>query len=66
MATFYDIEAAKKLQKHYKIKDVAEMYSISEKSIYRWCLEGKLKAHKIGGSIRIPRTELLKIIEPFN
>ena len=42
------------------------MLAISEKSLYRWIKERKLKAHKIGGTIRIPKTELLKIIKPIN
>jgi excisionase family DNA binding protein len=65
LESIFDKEARVKLQQHYRLKDVAAMCCVSEKSVYRWVYEGKLKAHKIAGSIRIPRTELLKIIQPF-
>jgi excisionase family DNA binding protein len=65
LESIFDKEARVKLQQHYRLKDVAKMLSISEKSLYRWIKEKKLKAHKIGGSIRIPRSELLRFIQPF-
>ncbi len=62
LGTIFDSEAAVKLQQHYKLKDVASMCSVSVKTVYRWLYEGRLTAHRIGGSVRIPRTELLRII----
>jgi len=63
VSTIFDIEAKQKLQQHYRIKEVAVMCAISEKTVYRWIYEKRIKAHRIGGSIRIPRTELLTIIQ---
>ncbi|NIR48291.1 helix-turn-helix domain-containing protein [candidate division KSB1 bacterium] len=54
-----------KLQQHYRLRDVAKMCAVSEKTVYRWVYEGRLKAHRIAGSVRVPRTELLKIIQPL-
>ena len=65
MKSIYDSEAEKKLQQHYKIKSVAELYDISEKTVRRWIRAGKLKANRIGGSIRIPRHEIEKFIKPM-
>ncbi len=65
LRSIFDRESAVKLQKHYRIKDVASICAVSEKTVYRWIYQGRLKAHRIGGSVRIPRTELLKIIEPY-
>lgn len=65
MDTIFDSESAVKLQQHYKLKDIAKMLNVSEKSVYRWVYEGRLKANKIAGSLRVPRTELLKIIKPL-
>lgn len=65
METIFDSESAAKLQQHYKPKDIAKMFNVSEKSVYRWVYEGRLQANKIGGSIRVPRTELLKIVKPL-
>ena len=62
MGSIFDNEITVKLQRHYRLKDVAEMLSVSEKSVRRWIYEGKLKAHRIAGCVRVPQTELLKII----
>jgi excisionase family DNA binding protein len=63
MSTIYDIESQKKLQQHYRLKTVAEMCDVSEKTVYRWIYEGRIKAHRIGGSIRIPKSELVLLIQ---
>ena len=51
METIFDNESAEKLQQHYKLKDIAKMFNVSEKSVYRWVYEGRLKANKIAGSL---------------
>ena len=63
MGTIFDSEAAIKLQKHYKLKDVAEMCSVSQKTVHRWINSKRLKVHRIAGNLRIPRTEIIKLIE---
>jgi len=62
MGSIFDSEIAVKLQQHYSLKDVAEMLSVSEKPVYRWVSDGTLRAHRIAGSVRVPKTALLKII----
>ena len=47
MKSLYDIEIEMKLQQHYKIKTVAKLYEISEKTIRRWIRDGKLKVIKV-------------------
>ena len=63
MGSIFDSEIAVKLQQHYSLKNVAEMLSVSEKTVYRWVYEGTLKAHRIAGCVRVPKTELIKIIQ---
>ena len=65
MESIFDIEGKQKLQKHFKIKDVAEICAVSDKTVRRWIKKKEIKAHSIGGSIRIPLTELLKFIKPI-
>ena len=54
-----------KLQQHYSIKTVSEIYELSEKTIRKWIRTGKLRAHKIGGSVRIPKSELVRLVEEW-
>ena len=66
MDTVYDREVEKKLQQHYSINEVAKRFDVSPKSVRRWISKGKLKAHKIGGSVRIPQEELVKFIHAMS
>jgi len=49
--------------KLYTIKQVSEMFQVSEQSVRRWIKNGKLKAIKIG-YIRISEEELNSFIKP--
>ena len=62
MDTVYDREVEKKLQQHLSINEVSKRFNVSKKTVRRWIYDGKLKAHKIGGSVRIPEAELVKFI----
>lgn len=55
----------KACQKYHSISAVAEHFELSEKTIRRMITEGQLKAKRIGGSIRIPHAELVKIIRDY-
>ena len=66
MKSIFDEVAVIKIQKHYKISEVAELLGVCNKTVRRWIAEGKLKAHRIGRTIRIPKTELVSIIESNN
>ncbi len=41
-----------------KIKDVAELLSVSETTIRRWLLDGKIPAYKLNGQYRFSRIEI--------
>ena len=41
-----------------KIKDVADLLSVSETTIRRWLSEGKIPSYKIGGQYRFSRGEI--------
>ena len=66
MKSLYDLERDSRVKQYYKIKAVAKLLDLSEKTIRRWIREGKLKAVKIGGSIRISKDEIANIIKPTN
>ena len=55
----------KTCQKYFRIAAVVERFDLSEKTIRRMITEGRLKAKRIGGSIRIPHAELSKIIREY-
>jgi len=44
----------------YKIKEVAKILDISERTVYRLMELQKLRAVKVGGQWRIPRSEIEK------
>lgn len=46
----------------YKISEFSDLVSLSEKTIRSLISYGKITAIKIGGSVRIPHSELLKIL----
>lgn len=52
-------------QKYYRLSAVAEMFDLSEKTVRRLITERRIKAKRIGGSIRIPHSELVKMVEDY-
>ncbi len=42
------------------VKEVARLFSVSEKSVYKWISRRKIPAYKIGESYRFNRVELLE------
>jgi len=42
------------------VKDVANLLSVSEKTIYRWLKKGKLPVYRVGDHYRFNRSELLE------
>lgn len=55
----------KACQKYFSIASLAEQFELSQKTIRRMITEGRLKARRIGGSVRIPHEELSKIIKEY-
>lgn len=45
---------------HLNVKDVASLLKVNEKTVYRWLIQGKLPAYKIGSQYRFNRAELLE------
>lgn len=48
----------------YSIDEVARLLSVSESTVKRMLAAGTLKAVKVGGHRRIPRSELYRLLEP--
>lgn len=55
----------KACQKYFSIASLAVQFDLSQKTIRRMITEGRLKAKRIGGSIRISHEELSKIIRDY-
>jgi excisionase family DNA binding protein len=52
-------------QRYYSISSIADKWDVSQKTIRRMINSGKIQAKRIGGSIRIPHSELAKIPSDF-
>ena len=48
----------------YRPDEVAVYFSVSRKTIYRRIDKGIIKAKKMGSLLRIPRSELKKVLRP--
>ena len=53
----------KRLQPHYTIADLMEIYSVSRDTILRALQEENVKTHRIRRTILIPASEIPKIIK---
>lgn len=40
------------------VKEAAEMFSVTKRTVFRWIENGQIKAIKIGGTVRIPEEEI--------
>jgi len=47
----------------YTVKEIAEEFKVTERSVRRWIEEGKIKKMKNIGVVRIPKTEVDKLKE---
>ncbi|MBN2601669.1 MAG: helix-turn-helix domain-containing protein [Candidatus Marinimicrobia bacterium] len=54
------------LERHLSVESVEELLDLKEDCIRKWIREGKLKAVKIGRSVRIPQSSLVEMIKPIN
>lgn len=52
-----------KKMKFYKIKDIQEMFDVSYLTVRSWIETGKLKAFKIGRTIRITEEDLQNFVK---
>jgi excisionase family DNA binding protein len=46
---------------YYKVSEISTLFKVSKQAVYGWIAEGKLRAVKVGGAVRIPKSAL----EPF-
>ena len=47
--------------KYYKVKEVAEMLSVTRQCIDKWRKQGRIKAIKIGKAVRISEEEIERL-----
>jgi len=50
-------------ERHYKVKELAEMFSTDESFWRKRIANGEIKAIKIGRCVRIPESEVLKVMK---
>ena len=48
----------------YTPKEVAELWKVTRRTVYGWIKAGKIKACKIGDTVRISESDLLSFIKP--
>ena len=46
----------------HTVKEAADLLSVSQPSVRKWIATGRLAVVHLGRSVRIPRSELLRII----
>ena len=50
------------IQPHYSYQEIALLFSVNPKTIERECRRNNVTIHKIGRCVRIPATEIPKIL----
>jgi len=53
------------LKQYYRVDEVADYFSVSNDTIYRMICDGKIKAIKMRGCLRVPAKELKRIARQF-
>ena len=48
----------------YRVREVAEMLGIHERTVSRWLREGRLKRVKLGGTTLVPADQVARLIRP--
>ena len=49
----------------YSTSEVANLFKVNRVTIYRWVKEGKIKAYEIGKNIKIPVSEVGRLLKKF-
>ena len=49
----------------YRVREVAEMLGIHERTAWRWLREGRLKRVKVGGTTLVQADQLARLIRPI-
>ncbi len=45
-----------------RVDEVASLFRVTIRTVYNWCDEGKVRALKVGGVLRIEKKEIKDII----
>jgi excisionase family DNA binding protein len=56
------MQGGKSMGELFTVKEIAEKLKVTERCIYDWIKEGRLKALKIAGIVRIEEEEYLRFI----
>ncbi len=48
----------------YRVREVAEMLGIHERTVWRWLREGRMRSVKVGGATLVPAAEVARLIHP--
>ena len=51
-----------KIEKQYKVSEAAEITSLRESTWRKWILQRRVRVTKIGASVRIPESELARLL----
>lgn len=52
----------KDLEVLWTVNQTAKYFSVIPNTVRRWIREGRINAHKIGSRVRIPRSEIDKLV----
>lgn len=50
-------------KEYYSVREISEKYSVNTKTIYAWIRQGKLKAIKLGGVVRVPESAIQEFLQ---
>jgi excisionase family DNA binding protein len=49
----------------YSTSEVASVFQISRVTVFRWVQEGNIKAYKVGKHLKIPSSEIERLLKKF-
>jgi excisionase family DNA binding protein len=50
------------IEKQYRVCDAADLLSLKESTLRKWILLRKIGVRKIGGAVRIPESEIARLL----
>lgn len=45
------------------VKETADLFGVTKRTVFRWIKSGKMKSVKIGRTVRIKKSEIKRVIE---
>ena len=52
----------KEVMKMLSVKETADLFGVTKRTIFRWIKSGKMKSVKIGRTVRIKESEIKRVI----